>query len=124
MVIALGQLDNFFGTTSQGSTAVEKVLSYFTVGFSVNPAAVLLGSAIIVFMIVYPKKWNAVVPASLVSIILATAASLIIPMDIQRVGEIPLQPAAAGALYSGWTGSGYGARPAGSRRQYCGPGYD
>ena len=89
VVIALGQLDNFFGTTSQGSTAVEKVLSYFTVGFSVNPAAVLLGSAIIVFMIVYPKKWNAVVPASLVSIILATAASLIIPMDIQRVGEIP-----------------------------------
>lgn len=89
VVIALGQLDNFFGTTSQGSTAVEKVLSYFTVGFSVNPAAVLLGSAIIVFMIVYPKKWNAVVPASLVSIILATAASLIIPMDLQRVGEIP-----------------------------------
>ena len=89
VVIALGQLDNFFGTTSQGSTAVEKVLSYFTMGFSVNPAAVLLGSAIIVFMIVYPKKWNAVVPASLVSIILATAASLIIPMDIQRVGEIP-----------------------------------
>ena len=89
VVIALGQLDNFFGTTSQGSTAVEKVLSYFTVGFSVNPAVVLLGSAIIVFMIVYPKKWNAVVPASLVSIILATAASLIIPMDIQRVGEIP-----------------------------------
>ena len=89
VVIAMGQLDNFFGTTSQGSTAVEKVLSYFTVGFSVNPAAVLLGSAIIVFMIVYPKKWNAVVPASLVSIILATAASLIIPMDIQRVGEIP-----------------------------------
>lgn len=33
VVIAMGQLDNFFGATSQGSTAVAKVLSYFTVGF-------------------------------------------------------------------------------------------
>lgn len=89
VVIALGQLDNFFGTTSQGSTAVEKVLSYFTVGFSVNPAAVLLGSAIIVFMIVYPKKWNAVVPASLVSIILATVRGLLAPaVSIAALGMI------------------------------------
>ncbi len=92
-----------FGVSS-GATAASGLLTAVICGFVISllggayyqisgptgaMAAVLLGSAIIVFMIVYPKKWNAVVPASLVSIILATAASLIIPMDIQRVGEIP-----------------------------------
>ena len=43
-----GPAGQLFRHHVQGSTAVEKVLSYFTVGFSVNPAAVLLGSAIIV----------------------------------------------------------------------------
>lgn len=48
-----------------------------------------MGCAVILFMVFYPKKWNAVVPASLVSIILATAVSVLVPMDVQRVGAIP-----------------------------------
>lgn len=44
VIIALGQLDNFFGVTSQGDSAVAKVISYFTVGFPVNWSAVALGA--------------------------------------------------------------------------------
>lgn len=89
VIIALGQLDNFFGVTSEGSSALEKFFSYFTNGFSPNYQAVMLGLFVIIFMIFYPKKWNSVVPASLVSIIIATVVSIFMNFDIARVGEIP-----------------------------------
>lgn len=89
VIIALGQLDNFFGVTSIGSSAVEKLASYFTNGFSPNLVSVIIGLAVIVFMIVFPKKWNAVIPASLVSIVLATAASMIFKLPTETVGSIP-----------------------------------
>lgn len=89
IIIAMGQLDNFFGVTSVGSSAVEKFASYFTVGFNPNPTAVIIGALVILFMALYPKKWNAVVPASLVAIILATAASVVLSLDVATVGEIP-----------------------------------
>ena len=34
VVIALGQIDNFFGTHSEGATAVEKLFSYKELGFT------------------------------------------------------------------------------------------
>lgn len=40
-------------------------------------------------MVFFPKKWNAVVPASLIGIIIATAATMILKLDIATVGEIP-----------------------------------
>jgi SulP family sulfate permease len=40
-------------------------------------------------MIAYPKKWNAVVPGSLVAIIFAIAAASMLDFDVARVGEIP-----------------------------------
>ena len=89
VIIALGQLDNFFGVTSVGESAVAKLISYFTNGFSPNWTSVIIGLAVIVFMIVFPKKWNAVVPASLVSIILATAVSIIFKLPTATVGAIP-----------------------------------
>lgn len=89
VIIALGQLDNFFGVTSSGGSAVEKFVSYFTNGFAPNRTAMLIGALVIVFMVIYPKKWNATLPASLVSIILATAASMLFSLDVAAVGEIP-----------------------------------
>ncbi|MBO5930311.1 MAG: SulP family inorganic anion transporter, partial [Clostridia bacterium] len=89
VIIALGQLDNFFGVTSVGSSAVEKLFSYFTVGFSPNPTAIIIGVMVILFMIFFPKKWSAVVPASLIAIILATAASMLFSLQVAVVGEIP-----------------------------------
>lgn len=89
VIIALGQLDNFFGVTSEGSSAVDKFFSYFAGGFDPNWYAVAVGALVIVFMLVYPKKWNAVVPASLVSIILATIGAVLLHLDIDTVGKIP-----------------------------------
>lgn len=89
VIIALGQLDNFFGVTSVGDSAVTKVASYFTNGFAPNPMAIIIGILVILFMVFFPKKWNAVVPSSLLSIILATAASMIFSLDVGVVGEIP-----------------------------------
>ena len=40
-------------------------------------------------MFIYPKKWNSVVPSSLVAIILATIANFIFNFDVQIVGAIP-----------------------------------
>ncbi len=93
VIIALGQLDNFFGVTSKGDSAIAKLISYFTEGFSPNWVSVAIGAAVILFMVFFPKKWNAVVPASLVAIIIATAASMIFKLDVRAgvkaVGNIP-----------------------------------
>lgn len=45
IIIALGQIDNFFGTTSEGLTNIEKLLSYGRLGFHVNWQAALIGAA-------------------------------------------------------------------------------
>lgn len=89
VIIALGQLDNFFGVTSVGSSAIEKFASYFTGGFAPSWVTVAIGGLVILFIILYPKKWNAVVPASLVAIILSTAAAMLLQLEVGSVGEIP-----------------------------------
>lgn len=89
VVIALGQIDNFFGTHSEGANAIEKLLSYAEFGFHPDLLSVAIGVFVILFMVFFPKKWNAVVPASLVSIIIATAISIFANLDVAVVGEIP-----------------------------------
>ncbi len=89
IIIALGQVDNFFGVASQGENAIEKLLSYGELGFSPDRTAVIIGLAVILFMVFYPKKWGSVLPASLVAIILSTAANMIFKFDVTVVGEIP-----------------------------------
>ncbi len=89
VIIALGQIDNFFGTYSEGTSAIAKVFSYGRLGFSPNMTAMLLGVFVVLFMVFFPKKWNAVIPASLLSIILATAVSMAMNLDVSVVGEIP-----------------------------------
>ena len=107
----MGQIDNFFGTYSEGTTAVAKLLSYGRLGFSPDWISVGIGLFVVLFMVFFPKKWNAIVPASLISIILATAASILLQLEVAVVGEIPqtlfpenslrfsaLQPATMGKL--------------------------
>lgn len=89
VVIALGQIDNFFGTHSEGANAIEKLLSYAEFGFHPDLLSVAIGVFVILFMVFFPKKWNAVIPASLVSIIIATAISILANLDVAVVGEIP-----------------------------------
>ena len=89
IIIALGQIDNFFGTTSVGESALAKIFSYSTLGFSPNWFAVIIGLLVILIMVFYPKKWNNVVPSSLVAIIVAALVSNLAGFDIAVVGEIP-----------------------------------
>ena len=89
IIIALGQIDNFFNVSSEGETTIVKLLSYGNLGFSPDITTICIGTFVILFMIFYPKKWNSLVPASLVSIILATAASILLKLDLRVVGEIP-----------------------------------
>jgi len=90
LTIALGQVDNFLGTTSVGEGAIDKLLSVIT-GKAGLPdyRTVIIGGIVILVMLVWPKKWNARVPSSLVGIIVATVVNLILGFDIACVGEIP-----------------------------------
>ncbi|MBQ7821998.1 MAG: SulP family inorganic anion transporter [Clostridia bacterium] len=89
IIIALGQIDNFFGTTSVGENAISKLLSYGELGFKPNLFSVLLGLIVVAVMIVWPKKWNAKVPSSLIGIIVATIVCVIFDLDVPTVGQIP-----------------------------------
>ncbi len=89
VIIATGQIDNFFGVTSTGSNTIEKLMSYGEIGFSPNLYAVGIGVLVVAIMIVWPKKWNSKVPSSLVGIAVALIVSIVLKADIAVVGEIP-----------------------------------
>ncbi len=89
IIIALGQLDNFFGVTSEGDLAIMKVVSYFTNGFDPNWAATGIGLAVVIFMIIWPKKWNEKIPSSLAALILVLIINHFLQLDVAVVGEIP-----------------------------------
>ena len=89
VIIALGQIDNFFGTHSEGASAVGKLLSYTSLGFRPDMVSVGIGAFVVIFMLVFPKKLNAVVPASLLSIIITTAVCIFAGLDVNTVGTIP-----------------------------------
>lgn len=91
LTIALGQIDNFFGTVSYGANAIEKLGSYFELGFHINWRALLIGAIVVAIMIVWPKKWNSKIPSSLVGIIAATLIAVLLGFDehIALVGKIP-----------------------------------
>ncbi len=90
ITIAMGQIDNFFGTTSEGTGIIEKIISYFRLGFSPDITTMLIAFGVMAVMIIWPKKWNEKVPASLIGIILATAVQIIFKFEsVAVVGEIP-----------------------------------
>lgn len=90
IIIALGQIDNFFGTVSEGSGNLEKLASYFRLGFHPNWQAVMIGLLVVAVMLLWPKKWGARVPGSLVGIILAAIVAKLTGMhELAVVGDIP-----------------------------------
>lgn len=94
IIIALGQIDNFFGTHSVGGSAIAKLFSYGTVGFSPNWWAVGFGLLTILIMVFYPKKFDKYCPSSLAAIIITVALNFILNPDsttshLAEVGAIP-----------------------------------
>ena len=90
LIIAIGQIDNFFGIKSaEAESSAVKFLNYFKTGITPNWSALLLGCIVIAIMILWPKKWNAVIPSSLVGLISALVVHLIFKFDVEVIGEIP-----------------------------------
>ncbi|MCX4357409.1 MAG: SulP family inorganic anion transporter [Oscillospiraceae bacterium] len=89
ITIALGQVNNLSGLTSEGMTTLEKIGSYFKLEQHVNLTGLIIGTAVIVFMFLYPKKINQYFPSSLAAIVLTTAANMIFKFEVPVVGEIP-----------------------------------
>ena len=93
IIIALGQIDNFFGTHSVGENQISKIASYFTGEGSFDPNwwAVMFGGLVVLIMVIYPKKWNAVVPSSLVGIIVALIVNMVF-FELGTVAEVGAIP--------------------------------
>lgn len=90
LIIAIGQLNNLFGVTTKGSDSAFFKLIYFFQG-PINPNwyALSLGLLVIGVMIVWPKKWNSIVPSSLVSLIIALIINMLFKLPVDVIGEIP-----------------------------------
>ena len=65
IIIALGQVDNFFGTVSESSSNLEKLASYARLGFHPNLQTVLIGALVVAVMLVWPKNGARRSPARL-----------------------------------------------------------
>ena len=89
IIIALGQIDNFFGTSAVGSSALEKLFSYTKVGFPVSMPTVFFGFLVVIIMLIWPKKWGEYCPSSLAGIIIALICQLALNLPVHEVGTIP-----------------------------------
>lgn len=89
IIIAGGQIDNLFGTISEGENLLQKLASYATLGFAIDWNSVMFGAIVILLMMVWPKKWQKVFPSSLAGIILALVINLMLNVDVKEVGAIP-----------------------------------
>lgn len=88
IIIALGQVDNFFGVTSTGENAIAKLISYKN-GFNINFYALGIAMLVVLIMTFFPKKWNAKFPSSLAAIIVSVIINSIFKFPLAVVGEIP-----------------------------------
>lgn len=89
IIIALGQVDNAFGTYSEGSSALLKLASYARLGFHPDLTVVMFTAIAMLVMILWPKKFNKVFPGSLLAIIICLVLQLVMHFDIPVVGAIP-----------------------------------
>ncbi|MDF2524611.1 MAG: sodium-independent anion transporter [Clostridiales bacterium] len=103
LIIAIGQIDNLFGIRSaDADSSFFKLINYFKEGINPNWYSVLLGVIVIVTMLVWPKKWNSVIPSSLAGLIISLVVNLIFKFPVNVIGEIPktLLPAERLNLFS------------------------
>lgn len=90
VVIALGQLGNFFGVSLHGETTVDKVVYFFTDCLSaISLPAVICSVAVVVLMFLYPKKAAKYIPASLAAIIVITLVTALFKVPVGTIGTIP-----------------------------------
>jgi sulfate permease, SulP family len=90
LIIFVGQIDNFLGVkTAAAESTFFKFLNYFKGGFMPDWHAIVLGLLVILTMLLWPKKWSARFPASLLGIILATGLNWALGWTVPEIGKIP-----------------------------------
>jgi SulP family sulfate permease len=90
LIIFIGQIDNLLGIqTPAVETAAQKFLGYLQGGVTPDLQTLLLGLVVIGTMVLWPAKWNARFPASLLGIILATLLNWALSWPTPMIGSIP-----------------------------------
>ncbi len=90
LIIFIGQIDNFLGVqTEAAESALLKLIGYFRGGFTLSWPAVVLGLVVVGAMILWPRRWAARFPASLLGIMLATLLSVVLGWQVDVIGDIP-----------------------------------
>ncbi|MBI5352099.1 MAG: SulP family inorganic anion transporter [Chloroflexi bacterium] len=90
LIIIIRQTDNLLGIkTPTTETAAQKLIGYFNGGFTPNLQAILIGLVVIGIMILWPKKWNAYFPSSLLGLIAAALLNWTLGWSATTIGFIP-----------------------------------
>jgi SulP family sulfate permease len=90
IIILIRQTDNIFGfKTPVANTAALKLIGYFNSGLTPDWHAIVIGLIVIAIMLLWPAKWNARFPASLLGIISATLLNAALNWSIPMIGTIP-----------------------------------
>jgi len=90
VIIFVGQIGNLLGVEPiPGENALLQLWEYLRFRETPNPSAVLLSLLVIVTMALWPSRFNARFPGSLVALILATAVAAAFRLDVPTIGSIP-----------------------------------
>jgi SulP family sulfate permease len=90
VIIFVGQIDNFLGVhTEETESAALKLIQYFRGGFVPNWQTVVAGSIVVAMMLLWPVRWNKVLPGSLAGIIVSSLVTVLAGWNITVIGEIP-----------------------------------
>jgi SulP family sulfate permease len=89
LLIAIGQLDAFLGVDLPVGSAAERLIACARTLPAPDAQALVTGGLVITTMLVWPRRWSARVPASLVGIVLATGLAAICRWRIAVIGNIP-----------------------------------
>lgn len=90
LIIAIGQLDNFFGVTTKSSeSAAIKLINFFTSPLNINLYSLLIGILVVGIMIIWPKRFSNIIPSSLIGLIVALSINLIFKLPVDVIGDIP-----------------------------------
>ncbi|MEG1638130.1 MAG: SulP family inorganic anion transporter [Erysipelotrichaceae bacterium] len=89
ITIASGQIDNFFGVTSLGNNPIEKMISYFNIGFPIQYQTMFFGLLVVFLMMLWPKKWSKILPSSLLGIMISLLINMSGNFNVMEVGAIP-----------------------------------
>ena len=89
LIIAIGQVDAWFGTaTPPAETALLKLVALVRQPPTPHVLPLALGGLVMAVMVLWPRRWQRV-PASLVGLVAATAVASWLGWPVDRIGDIP-----------------------------------